>query len=111
MPTAPRRRPLLTLPWFAKVAAAGSVLAAGIGFANSIGAMGSGGSRGGGASIARSGGISRSGGGGGGGGGGNMPTQVLRFDFGGQDPMGMEQIVDLLNQAHDRGYRIRAVMA
>jgi hypothetical protein len=40
-----------------------------------------------------------------------MPTQTLRFDFGGQNAMGMEQIVDLLNQAHDRGYRIRAVMA
>jgi uncharacterized membrane protein YphA (DoxX/SURF4 family) len=40
-----------------------------------------------------------------------MPTQTLRFDFGGQNSMGMEQLVDMLNDAHDRGYRIRAVMA
>ena len=40
-----------------------------------------------------------------------LPTQTLRFDFGGQSSMGMEQLVDLLNDAHDRGYRIRAVMA
>ena len=39
------------------------------------------------------------------------PTQTLRFDFGGQNTMGMEQIVGLLNDAYDRGYRIRAVMA
>lgn len=40
-----------------------------------------------------------------------LPTQTLRFDFGGQNTMGMEQIVDLLNDAYDRGYRVRAVMA
>jgi hypothetical protein len=40
-----------------------------------------------------------------------MPTQTLRFDFGGQNTMGMEQMVNLLNDAYDRGYRIRAVMA
>jgi hypothetical protein len=40
-----------------------------------------------------------------------MPTQTLRFDFGGQSAMGMDQLVNLLNDAYDRGYRIRAVMA
>jgi hypothetical protein len=40
-----------------------------------------------------------------------MPTQTLRFDFGGQNTMGMEQMVNLLNDAYDRGYRVRAVMA
>jgi uncharacterized membrane protein YphA (DoxX/SURF4 family) len=40
-----------------------------------------------------------------------VPTQTLRFDFGGQNSMGMEQLVNLINDAHDRGYRIRGVIA
>lgn len=93
-----------TAPWFAKIGAAASVLATGIGFANSIGRM----SRsGGGATSSVAGGsataqASQP---------QQMPTQTLRFDFGGQNTMGMEQMVNLLNDAYDRGYRVRAVMA
>lgn len=93
-----------TAPWFVKIGAAASVLATGIGFANSIGRM----SRSGGGGVAASSGAAVPT-------GGQqmqqMPTQTLRFDFGGQSSMGMEQLVDMLNDAHDRGYRIRAVMA
>ena len=91
--------------WFVKLAAAASVLATGIGFANSIKSMsqpGAGGGGGGGGSTVGSGASA---------GPAQMPTQTLRFDFGGQNSMGMEQLVNLINDAHDRGYRIRGVIA
>jgi hypothetical protein len=40
-----------------------------------------------------------------------LPTQTLRFDFGGGNSMGMEAIVNLINEAYDQGYRIRGVVA
>lgn len=92
-----------TLPFFAKLPAALSILSAGMGAVNAIRGMGGGGGGGGGAGAsAASTAASQP---------AQLPTQTLRFDFGGQNTMGMEQMVDLLNNAYDRGYRIRAVMA
>jgi hypothetical protein len=93
---------------FARVAAAGQVLAAGIGAVNAIRQVGDNGSGPTSASSANggaTGGFSMSSQ------PAELPTQTLRFDFGGQNAMGMDQIVDLLNDAYDRGYRIRAIMA
>jgi hypothetical protein len=93
-----------TLPWFARIAAAGSVLAAGIGFVNSIKGAGSG-----------------AGGGGGGGAGGRSgssqsqapaqtPLDVRLTGFGPNDLFTGDMIGGLLDrlstEAGDRGYRI-----
>ena len=92
-----------TLPFFAKIPAALSILSAGMGAVNAIrGSGGAGGGGGGAGRAAASAAASQP---------AQLPTQTLRFDFGGQSTMGMEQIVGLLNDAYDRGYRIRAVMA
>ena len=92
-----------TLPFFAKIPAALSILSAGMGAVNAIrGSGGAGGGGGGAGRAAASAAASQP---------AQLPTQTLRFDFGGQNTMGMEQIVGLLNDAYDRGYRIRAVMA
>jgi hypothetical protein len=90
-----------------RIAAAAKVLAAGIGFVTSIAGVGRGGGGGGaatgGGTVATSAAAATQ--------TAAMPTQTLRFDFGGAASMGMEQLVELLNDAYDRGFRIRAVMA
>lgn len=94
-----------TLPFFAKIPAALSVLSAGMGAVNALRGMGGGGGAGAAgvaAGAASSAGALQS---------AQAPTQTLRFDFGGQNTMGMEQLVDMLNDAYDRGYRVRAIVA
>ena len=85
---------------FLRTALAASTLGAGLAQVANMRNVGGGG--GGGSSVAASAAASQP---------AQLPTQTLRFDFGGQNTMGMEQIVGLLNDAYDRGYRIRAVMA
>ena len=85
---------------FLRTALAASTLGAGLAQVANMRNVGGGG--GGGSSAAASAAASQP---------AQLPTQTLRFDFGGQNTMGMEQIVGLLNDAYDRGYRIRAVMA
>lgn len=81
-------------------AAAAAVIAKGVGFVSAINST----------SATSRGGI--------GGGGGaaaaapaELPTQTVRFDFGGQNPMGGKELVDMINDAYDRGFRIRGVLA
>lgn len=88
-----------TLPWFARIAAAGSVLAAGIGFASSIKGMSS---SGGTASAGSSAGAS-----------GSSDTQERRyaeFRFTGGNVLDPQAIVDAMNDAYDQGYQIKGVI-
>jgi hypothetical protein len=89
---------------FLRTALAASTLGAGLAQVANMRSIGGGGGGAGGAAagISASAGAASS---------AQLPTQTLRFDFGGQNTMGMEQMVNLLNDAYDRGYRIRAVMA
>lgn len=83
-------------------AAAAAVIAKGIGFIAAINSTGT---------------KSRGGVGGGVAGGGRaaepvaMPTQTVRFDFGGNGGMAGEELVNMINDAYDRGYRIRGIIA
>lgn len=40
-----------------------------------------------------------------------LPVQTIRFDFGGQFTQSAEQLITLINDAGERGYRIRGVVA
>jgi hypothetical protein len=95
-----------SVPWFAKLSAAGSALAAGIGFATSIkGLSSSGGGAGGGVVSSGAGATS---------GNAAMPTQEIRVNMINATPqqrMGMQEIVDVFNSAYDAGYRVRGVVA
>jgi hypothetical protein len=88
-----------TLPWFAKVSAAGSVLASGIGFANAIKGM-SGGSSGGGRGAASSAGA--------GGGGQNIYLNIQPNARGDIPMQTFRSVVDSLNDQLNRGGRIVA---